>query len=53
MSNKFDEVLKEKSKYDKLKAEVEDKQRKLKKLMDNRDQIKMQVRDDGPDSNLN
>ena len=32
MNQKQDEVIKEKGKYDKLKAIVEDKQRKLKKV---------------------
>lgn len=32
MNNRFDDLVKEKSKYDKLHAEVGDKQRKLKKV---------------------
>lgn len=32
MNSRFDELLKEKSKYDRLHAEVGDKQRKLKKV---------------------
>jgi hypothetical protein len=32
MSHKYEEVIKEKGKFDKLKATVEDKQRKLKKV---------------------
>lgn len=32
MNSKFDEVIKEKSKFDKLKADVEEKQRKLRKV---------------------
>jgi hypothetical protein len=33
MNSKFDEVIKEKSKFDKLKADVEEKQRKLRKVL--------------------
>lgn len=32
MNNKFDDIIKEKAKYDKLKADVENKQKKLKKV---------------------
>jgi len=32
MNNKFDEVIKEKAKHDRLKSEVEDKQTKLRKV---------------------